>query len=172
MRTLYLMVFLVSLSLGVSAFGKTPDGMTPAEEGSCTYLEGRAYGQCNAFCEAKDCDSMDPMDWNKSCYNLLEHYQDETGKAGPPCFCNEACGLQFDECVAGCQDAEDPQCCRTQCSNSLRICDRNCCNQDGQLDYLECVDTMCGGIDDENCFCLKFGCVTQITGCIKPVPLP
>ena len=38
----------------------TPDGQTPSEETVCDGLSGGAFGLCNAYCEAMDCDNEDP----------------------------------------------------------------------------------------------------------------
>ena len=35
---------------------KTPDGVPPSQETVCSGLTGAAFGLCNAYCEAQDCD--------------------------------------------------------------------------------------------------------------------
>ena len=40
----------------VPVMALTPDGKTPAEETVCEGLSGAAFGLCNAYCEAMDCD--------------------------------------------------------------------------------------------------------------------
>ena len=42
----------------VGTFAQTPDGLTPSEETVCDRYEGNAFGLCNAYCEAMDCDSV------------------------------------------------------------------------------------------------------------------
>ena len=34
----------------------TPDGQTPAQETMCDGLTGPAFGLCNAYCGAQDCE--------------------------------------------------------------------------------------------------------------------
>ena len=39
----------------------TPDGQPPSMETVCDGQSGAAFGLCNAYCEAMDCDSPDPQ---------------------------------------------------------------------------------------------------------------
>ena len=56
---------------GASALGHgTPDGVTPAVEDICSGLQGAAYGLCNAYCEAQDCDAHP----KKSCEHLRTNF--------------------------------------------------------------------------------------------------
>ena len=58
-------IFMVFIGIvTIAAFAQTPNGTTPAED-SCRGVYGGAFGLCNAFCEASDCDSIDPMDCKK-----------------------------------------------------------------------------------------------------------
>lgn len=44
-----------------------------------------SWGLCNAFCEAKDCDSPENAD-SKSCGSILKNFQKHAGEgAMPPC---------------------------------------------------------------------------------------
>ena len=47
----------IFFAAGNNVLAKTPDGVTPAEETVCDGLSGAAFGLCNAYCEAMDCDS-------------------------------------------------------------------------------------------------------------------
>jgi len=148
------------------------------DAGQCEYLEGRSKRLCLLHCEFLECDESESLDLGpilsffheRTCSNLLGQYEEESGAPGPPCFCEEACDIQYDDCVAGCEDDADPVCCRIQCGNSQSICDRDCCNQQGELEYLECVETTCGGVVDENCFCPQSFCTVGVLSC--PIFLP
>jgi hypothetical protein len=70
-----------------SASAKTPDGATPAEEDVCTQagLSGRAWGLCNAYCEAMDCDSDDPRASDRACERVLESWERQAAGQTIPC---------------------------------------------------------------------------------------
>lgn len=76
----------VWLSFGLQA--KTPDGEPPAEESVCDNLIGVAFGLCNAYCEAMDCDSDEPRASLKSCARIFEKFDKIVGEA-PPCVAVE-----------------------------------------------------------------------------------
>ena len=83
----------MSLALGLAmpaAAGKTPDGVTPSVEEACDGLEGVAFGLCNAFCEAQDCDLQAELD--ASCRALYDNHVRLTGQE-PPCF-HAACDVR------------------------------------------------------------------------------
>jgi hypothetical protein len=76
-----------ALLLAVSGvFANTPDGGTPAQESVCYELglEGRAWGLCNAYCEALDCDSSDPKASPKAC-EWLKNQLEEVAEAASRC---------------------------------------------------------------------------------------
>ena len=143
------------------------------EAGECEYLEGRSKRLCLLHCELLECDESESLDLGpvlsfyheRTCTRILDKYEEESGAPGPPCFCEQACDIQFDECVAGCEDYADPVCCRIQCGNSRSVCDNHCCIQQGELVYLECIETTCGGVNDENCFCLQSFCAVGVVRC-------
>jgi len=76
---------------------QTPDKDTPAEETVCddAGLTGAAWGLCNAYCEAMDCDSEDPNASLAACQNVLSKYATHTEQRIPcaripcPCFAPE-----------------------------------------------------------------------------------
>jgi hypothetical protein len=163
-----LIYFVLLLSLGIKSYSQTPDGMTPAEEDSCGGLKGSAFGLCNAFCEAKDCDSIDPMDWNNSCFKLLDNYEKKTGNPGPPCFCggpSGACQLDFQDCLANC-DPADPayDCCKTACKNARSKCDTQCCVQQANIELNICIENCNGDTDCEH-MCPHSFCISSIETC-------
>ena len=95
------LVLAVSLSLPMVAFGKTPDGQTPAEEDSCGDLTGGAKGICNAYCEAQDCDAHE----RPSCERLRNNFEKKTGSRTLPCDREVACGdSEAPACNGACPD--------------------------------------------------------------------
>jgi hypothetical protein len=63
------------------ADAKTPDGMPPSQETVCSGLSGAAFGLCNAYCEAQDCD-VHPR---PSCDQLRKNFLKITGSPIFPC---------------------------------------------------------------------------------------
>src|SRR5262249_14691769 len=47
--------FVIAVAWQASS-AKTPDDMPPSQEQVCSGLQGAAFGLCNAYCEAQDCD--------------------------------------------------------------------------------------------------------------------
>jgi hypothetical protein len=84
-RTLLaLPAILVAFSL--TAVAQSFDEMPPSEEDVCAGLAGSAYGLCNAYCEAIDCDEREPG--FKACESLRSNYFDLMGSALLPCDWN------------------------------------------------------------------------------------
>lgn len=70
---------------------QTPDGKTPpAEEGACNDLTGKAYGICNAYYQAMDCEYTYTKASLQACGNLQEKYEDASSSSEIatlcPCF--------------------------------------------------------------------------------------
>ncbi len=84
MRILMSLLIAVFL-MGGQAVAKTPDGETPAEEDVCDAEEGVAYGLCNAYCEAMDCDSDYPQASKTACKRVLDKYTKFNMGSVPPC---------------------------------------------------------------------------------------
>ncbi len=59
----------------------------PPAAGVCDDYSGQAYGQCNAYCEALDCDDSPNANQN-ACDNAYNHFFNLTGEA-PPCEVTE-----------------------------------------------------------------------------------
>lgn len=74
---------LALLVIAVPAAAKTPDGQTPAEETVCDGQKGAAFGLCNAYCEAMDCDSPAPHAAPKACEQVRTKFERITGSALP-----------------------------------------------------------------------------------------
>ena len=82
------------LALGIlmasTVFAKTPDGQPPSEETVCDSQTGAAFGLCNAYCEAMDCDSPAPQASATACSRVQENFLRITGQPLPcdvPCPC-------------------------------------------------------------------------------------
>ena len=68
------------IALPVTASAKTPDGLTPAVETLCDQFEGRAFGLCNSYCEARDCDDPRKHAADQSCAVTERQFKDLTGR--------------------------------------------------------------------------------------------
>jgi hypothetical protein len=99
MRDLRLAVLLILAALAVlyaaPAAAQTPDGLPPALETVCDMETGAAFGWCNAYCEAMDCELAndgDPLtEPNASataCSKVRTKFQQQTGRDMP---CEVSC---------------------------------------------------------------------------------
>lgn len=66
------------------AMAQTPDGLTPNMESVCDAESGAAYGLCNAYCEAMDCESDTPQASETACTKVASKFNNITGR-GLPC---------------------------------------------------------------------------------------
>jgi cysteine-rich repeat protein len=82
---------------------QTPDGETPAYEDECDSLDGAAYGLCNAFCEAKDCDEAAEETGHQSCDRLKEKFTELTQEEYFPCeeYCGDGVLDEGEDCDDG-----------------------------------------------------------------------
>ncbi len=64
------------------SYSSTPDGETPAVEHVCDDYSGAAFGLCNAYCEAMDCDD-DPNADQEACDKLEDKFTARTGRDIP-----------------------------------------------------------------------------------------
>ena len=87
--TLTLALLLVCTS---AVLAQTPDGETPAEETVCDGESGAAYGLCNAYCEAMDCESDEPHASETACSKVADKFAQITGR-DVPCVNACPCGL-------------------------------------------------------------------------------
>ena len=88
-------LFFVATLLGMllpslaSALG-TPDGLPPPMEHICDAEKGAAYGLCNAYCQAMDCDSATPSASENACQKVADKFMQLADRPVP---CSEACPM-------------------------------------------------------------------------------
>jgi hypothetical protein len=82
MKALTLTFALLLICTG-AALAQTPDGETPAEETVCDSETGAAYGLCNAYCEAMDCESESPHASETACTKVRDKFMNITGRDLP-----------------------------------------------------------------------------------------
>lgn len=83
MRAHLTLAFALLLLCSGAALASTPDGETPAEETVCDSETGAAYGLCNAYCEAMDCDSDNPSASETACSKVQDKFRRITGRDLP-----------------------------------------------------------------------------------------
>jgi hypothetical protein len=90
MKALTLTFALLLICTG-AALAQTPDGETPAQETVCDSENGAAFGLCNAYCEAMDCDSDDPQASETACTKVRSKFMNIAGHdlpcEAPPATC-------------------------------------------------------------------------------------
>ena len=80
--TLMLALLLICAGTG-AALAQTPDGEPPSEETVCDGESGAAYGLCNAYCEAMDCESEEPAASATACGKVRTKFENITGRDVP-----------------------------------------------------------------------------------------
>ncbi len=148
-------------ALGGPAFGKTPDGVTPAVETECVGLTGAAFGLCNAYCEAQDCDVLDPE--RKSCQRLRDNFLRHTGLDIFPC----------DPVICEDQDPALDQCTDGTCPEPEECLTTLVCPTTGRFDpaceqVCDCV-LPCDAVEEAN-RCSEGACPPG-TRCVTPDPV-
>lgn len=102
---------LLLICSGAALAQGTPDWMTPAEETVCDGEDGAAFGLCNAYCEAMDCESANAQASPTACTKVRDKFMNITGRPmpcetcpapppGTPCPCAD----QFPEWNASLND--------------------------------------------------------------------
>ena len=115
-------LFVLTCGAG-SVLAQTADGVTPAEEEVCDIFSGAAFGLCNAYCEAMDCELLDDGDEFTSpnasataCLKVKDNFIKITGLGALPCDCSESG-------QAGCSCAVDGDCASGTCDTNIGICE-------------------------------------------------
>jgi hypothetical protein len=104
MMKAFALTFALVLICSGAVLAQTPDGQTPAEETVCDNENGAAFGLCNAYCEAMDCESDDPQASATACTKVRDKFMNIAGHDLPceasPCPCANLPG-QFARFLAG-----------------------------------------------------------------------
>lgn len=74
---------LLLICSGTALAQGTPDWMTPSEETICDGETGAAYGLCNAYCEAMDCESENAQASATACTKVRDKFTNITGRSLP-----------------------------------------------------------------------------------------
>src|SRR5690349_4423122 len=82
-KSLWILVFSFLVLGSGNAFAQTPDGQPPSQETVCDNESGAAYGLCNAYCEAMDCDDADHHASDKGCEAVRRNFERKTGRPMP-----------------------------------------------------------------------------------------
>jgi hypothetical protein len=97
MRWALSVCLMIGLALAIvpASYAQTADGETPAVEDVCSEagLSGKAYGLCNAYCEAMDCDAAEPQANANACDRVYTKIVDATGGGFPPCADQDSDGI-------------------------------------------------------------------------------
>lgn len=112
MKSQLTLAFALLLICSGAALAQTPDGYPPALETVCDMETGAAYGHCNAYCEAMDCElanDSDPLTEPKAsataCSKVRSKFEQTTGRNLPcevSCPCADpAVSFYFSEVLAG-----------------------------------------------------------------------
>ena len=113
----------LGLAFGATTtFASTPDGQTPAEETACDTFNGVAYGLCNAYCQAMDCDTGAYAD-DDACDAVALQFEDLTGE---PLVCPDDGGQVGDGC-------------RDQCDVEYKYSVEQCASQSTREQYFRCT---------------------------------
>ena len=91
------LVSLLALFFAPPVLAGTADGLTPAVEEVCDGLAGRAFGLCNAYCEAMDCDLEEVP--GRACEAVRNNFYRLTGASALPC--DDFCPLLPDASCSG-----------------------------------------------------------------------
>ena len=86
--TAYVLAVVLVVAFSATGSAKTPDGLTPAEEQTCSDAgyTGALWGLCNAYCEAMDCDSPAPHASEQGCARVLDNFRAESEGRIMPCL--------------------------------------------------------------------------------------
>jgi len=116
------LLFTLSLALLVSwtgaASAKTPDGLPPSVETVCDNETGAAFGLCNAYCEAMDCDSPNHHASDNGCEHVKANFERITGRP-LPCEVVCPCVALFAQIVNG--EAEVQTCTADETSLNVMV---------------------------------------------------
>ncbi len=178
-RKIIILLFVSILVFAVTANAKTPDGMTPAEETVCDGEIGAAYGLCNAYCEAMDCDKYQPNANNnkgckekgKGCQRVRENFIRITGRdlpcERPECFDVRHYSADYQEYIDECNA-------RAECSSATACGDAASTFRSCRECLFFGVWTECDSCNESlrNIYGCKNICDMQMCGGIAGIPCP
>lgn len=111
MKSHLTLTFALLLTGAGAALAQTPDGFPPSLETVCDAETGSAYGHCNAYCEAMDCElanDSDPLTTPNAsataCSKVRSKFRQTTGRDVPcevTCPCADIPGSLFAQVLAG-----------------------------------------------------------------------
>jgi hypothetical protein len=84
------------LLFALPAVAKTPDGKPPSVETVCDRYKGAAFGLCNSYCEARDCDDPRVHASDRSCAVTEAKFEKLTGEPMPCDTVAPACTIEAD----------------------------------------------------------------------------
>jgi hypothetical protein len=93
-KSVWILVLCALLIGAGEASAKTPDGKPPSQETVCDNETGAAYGLCNSYCEAKDCDDPRKRASDKGCESVRKNFEKKTGRP-MPCLLSCSCPSIF-----------------------------------------------------------------------------
>ena len=76
-------LLLICTGTGAALAQGTPDWETPAQEAVCNGETGAAFGLCNAYCEAMDCESENAQASATACTKVKDKFTNITGRDLP-----------------------------------------------------------------------------------------
>ena len=138
---------------------KTPDGVPPSQETVCSGLTGAAFGLCNAYCEAQDCD-VHPR---PSCAQLRRNFARVTGSPVFPCDmrCGDGRVTPPEECDPPGSACGDGGTCAADCTCKQPVCG------DGIVDRGEECDPPGSQCMDGRTCTTDCTCATEEVGCCE-----
>ena len=100
-------VVAAALLLAGPASAKTADGLTPSVETVCDQYTGAAYGLCNSYCEARDCDDPRVRASDQSCEVTAAQFKRKTGH-DLVCTTDDSCTVSAEEDLRSVRQEELP----------------------------------------------------------------
>ena len=110
------MIFFLGSGLG---FAQTPDGETPSVETVCDTQVGAAFGLCNAYCEAMDCDYAEPQASEQACNRVFDRFMNITGEMPP-------CEMPVNHCPNGVWEPDLGEQCDNGFDDPTGVCTNQC----------------------------------------------
>jgi hypothetical protein len=109
LSTLIALIAFAFLVTAPPVLAQTPDGLTPAVEDICTKWDftGKTLGLCNAYCEAMDCDDLNPQASLQACDRVLAKILGSIGDSPFP-TCQDEDGDGIPNGVDNCPSTSNP----------------------------------------------------------------